>query len=65
MVTTSIYTADITKSTVTNQIKNYKIENKGIHFKTTGNDPQLNLNLTRTFQNSFYSLHLQLCLSSR
>ena len=58
--TTSIYTADITKSTVANQIKNYKIENKGIYFKTTGNDSQLNLNLTRTFQNSFYSLHLQL-----
>ncbi len=57
---TSVYTADITKSEVGNQIKNYKIEENGIRFTTTGNDPQLNLNLARTFQSSNYTLHLDI-----
>jgi len=57
---TSVYTADITKSEVGKQIKNYEIEKNGVQFATTGSDPHLYLNLTRTLKYSIRNLHLDI-----
>ena len=43
------FKADITKSEPVMQIKNYKINTSGICFETTGKDPQLGINLTKTY----------------
>lgn len=55
---TTVYTADIKKSEPEQQIENYIIENDGVRFKTTGRDPHLNINLTRTLLYTSHNYHL-------
>ena len=55
---TEIYTADVRKSEIGQQIDHYNIEKEGIRFNTTGRDPQLNINLTRTLQYTSTNYHL-------
>jgi len=62
--TTTLYTADITKSVVVQQIDDYTVHKDGISFKTTGKDPQLNINLTRTVQHTFRNLHFDTFIMS-
>jgi len=56
--TTHVYTADISKSELVQQIENYSITDQTVTFSTTGRDPQLNVNLTRTFQHRSKDLHI-------
>lgn len=56
--TTHVYTADISKSEIGQQIVNYKVDGDAVKFSTTGRDPQLNINLTRTFMHSTKDLHI-------
>lgn len=62
--TTTLYTADITKSEVGQQIDDYQVTSKGIQFKTTGRDPQLNINLNRTFIHSSRNFHIDTLIMS-
>lgn len=55
---THVYTADISKSEVVQQIVNYKVNGDTVKFSTTGRDPQLNINLTRTFIHTAKDLHI-------
>jgi len=56
--TTSIYSIDITKSQIVQQISNYKIDKNLISFTTTNRDAQLNLNFSRNFIQAFRNLHI-------
>lgn len=55
---TNVYTADISKSEILQQIVNYQVGGDNIKFSTTGRDPQLNINLTREFMHSTRDLHI-------
>ena len=62
--TTWVYSADIKKSEVGEQIEDYTLTEKGVHFRTTGRDPYINLNLTRKLKYTSRSLHIDTFLMS-
>jgi hypothetical protein len=59
---TYTYVADITKSEPGGEIISYKVHPDGITFETTGNDPYLNLNLTRKLLYTSHNFHIDTLL---
>ncbi len=54
---TTVRTADIRKSEPIQQIADIQINQQGMHFRTTGRDPQLNINLTPVKTYTFKNFH--------
>lgn len=55
---TTVYSADIKKSELGQQITDYQILKNGVHFKTTGRDSYLLVNLTRKLEYTSRNLHI-------
>lgn len=60
--TKQVFKADIKKAQPSYQIAHYSITKNGIAFETTGNDPQLNLNLSHTLLYSTKDYHIERAL---
>ena len=54
---TTVRVADITKSEPAHQIKNFTRTAQGVHFQSTGRDPQININLTPVHSYSYIDRH--------
>ena len=60
--TNHYYQADITQSEPGGQITHFKADKNGIHFEATGNDPFININLTRKLIHTTHDLHIDTLL---